>query len=299
MTDPNWLATRFEQHRAHLRSVAYDMLGSVSEAEDAVQECWLRLDRSDSDSINELRSWLTAVLGRICIDMLRARRARRTDYVGSWLPEPLIEEPPEQRPDRQAELTDTLGLALLIVLESLTPPERLAFVLHDVFAVPFDEIAAIMDRSPAAARQLATRARRRIQSAPQPDTDVALQQRLVDAFLAAARSADFDALLTVLAPDAVMRLDAGPRGLPTLSGAAAVANHVLSTAPRFISFAAPVLVNGAAGLLFGTREKPIAVLGFTIVGGQIAAMDLVATAAKLRHLRIDPSPRPQEPRRRT
>jgi RNA polymerase sigma factor (sigma-70 family) len=296
MTDPNWLASQFDEHRTHLRSVAYDMLGSVSEAEDAVQECWLRLARSDSDSINELRGWLTAVLGRICIDMLRARRARRTDYVGSWLPEPLIEEPPEQRPDHQAELTDTLGLALLIVLESLSPPERLAFVLHDVFAVPFDEIAAIMDRTPAAARQMATRARRRIQSAPQPDTDVVLQQRLVDAFLAAARSADFDALLTVLAPDVVLRFDLGPRGRPALSGALAVAQHVVTTAPQFISFATPVLVNGAAGLLFGTREDPISVLGFTVVGGKIAALDLVAAAAKLRHLRIDPSPRPHETR---
>jgi RNA polymerase sigma factor (sigma-70 family) len=287
MTDPNWLATQFEQHRAHLRSVAYDMLGSVSEAEDAVQECWMRLARSDSDSINELRNWLTAVLGRICIDMLRARRARRTDYVGSWLPEPLVEEPPEHRPDQQAELTDTLGLALLIVLESLSPPERLAFVLHDVFAVPFDEIAAIMDRTPAAARQLATRARRRIQSAPQPDTDVVLQRRVVDAFLAAARSADFDALLTVLDPDAVLRFDLAPRGRPALSGAQAVARHVVTTAPQFISFATPVLVNGAVGLLFGTREEPISVLGFTVVDGKIAALDLVATPAKLRHLRID------------
>ena len=212
------------------------------------------------------------------------------------MPEPLIEEPPEQRPDHQAELTDTLGLALLIVLESLSPPERLAFVLHDVFAVPFDEIAAIMDRTPAAARQMATRARRRIQSAPQPDTDVVLQQRLVDAFLAAARSADFDALLTVLAPDVVLRFDLGPRGRPALSGALAVAQHVVTTAPQFISFATPVLVNGAAGLLFGTREDPISVLGFTVVGGKIAALDLVAAAAKLRHLRIDPSPRPQETR---
>jgi len=175
MSESNWLAANFEQHRAHLRSVAYDMLGSVSEADDAVQECWLRLQRSNADSINEFRGWLTSVVGRICIDMLRARQTRRIDYVGSWLPEPLVEESPDQRPDPQAERADTLGLALLIVLESLSPPERLAFVLHDVFAVSFDEIAKIMDRSPAAARQLASRARRRVQAAPQPDTDLALQ----------------------------------------------------------------------------------------------------------------------------
>jgi RNA polymerase sigma factor (sigma-70 family) len=287
MSEPNWLAAKFEQHRAHLRSVAYDMLGSVSEADDAVQECWLRLQRSNADSINECRGWLTSVVGRICIDMLRARQARRIDYVGSWLPEPLVEEPLDQRPDQQAERADTLGLALLIVLESLSPPERLAFVLHDVFAVSFDEIAKIMDRSPAAARQLASRARRRVQAAPQPDTDLALQRRVVDAFLAAARAGDFAALLRVLAPDVVLRFDLGPDGRPALSGAAAVARHVLKTAPRFISFATPVLVNGAVGALFGTRDDPISVLGFTIVGGRIAALDLVATPAKLRHLRID------------
>ncbi|MBV9651142.1 MAG: RNA polymerase sigma factor SigJ [Pseudonocardiales bacterium] len=287
MPEPNWLAAQFEQHRVHLRAVAYDMLGSVSEADDAVQECWLRLQRSNADTINELRGWLTAVVGRICIDMLRARQARRIDYVGTWLPEPLVEEPLEQRPDQQAELADTLGLALLIVLESLSPAERLAFVLHDIFAVSFDEIATIMDRTPAAARQLASRARRRVQAAPRPDSDLALQRRVVDAFLAAARSGDFEALLTVLAPDVVLRFDLGPDGRPALSGAHTVAQHVLNTAPRFVSFAAPVLVNGAVGVLFSTRDDPISVLGFTIVDGRIAALDLVATPAKLRHLRID------------
>ncbi|MBV8181444.1 MAG: RNA polymerase sigma factor SigJ [Mycobacterium sp.] len=287
MSDPNWLAGQFEQHRAHLRSVAYDMLGSVSEAEDAVQECWLRLAHADNDSINELRNWLTSVVSRICIDMLRARRSRRTDYVGSWLPEPLVADIPEERPDQQAELTDSLGLALLIVLDSLGPAERLAFVLHDIFAVPFDEIGQIMDRSPAATRQLAVRARRRIQQAPQPDTNVARQRRVVDAFLAAARTGDFDALMSVLAPDVVLRFDVGPQGRPALSGAQAVVQHVLSTAPRFVSFATPVLVNGAAGLLFGTREDPISVLGFTIVDGKIAALDMVAAPDKLRHLHLD------------
>ncbi|MBV9640936.1 MAG: RNA polymerase sigma factor SigJ [Mycobacteriaceae bacterium] len=287
MTDPNWLALQFEQHRTHLRSIAYDMLGSVGEAEDAVQECWIRFARVDSDSINEMRNWLTSVVGRICIDMLRARRSRRTDYVGSWLPEPLVVDIPEERPDQQAELTDSLGLALLIVLDSLSPTERLAFVLHDIFAVPFDEIGQIMGRTPAATRQLAVRARRRIQQAPQPDANVARQRRVVDAFLAAARTGDFDALVNVLAPDVVLRFDLGPHGRPPLSGAAAVIDHVLATAPRFVAFASPVLVNGAAGLLFGTREDPISVLGFTVVDGKIAALDMVAAPDKLRHLRLD------------
>jgi RNA polymerase sigma-70 factor (ECF subfamily) len=285
MTEADWLARQFERYRPHLRAVAYDMLGSVADADDAVQESWLRLQRSDT-RIDELRGWLTAVVGRICIDMLRARQARRTDYLGTWLPEPLVEEPLERRPDQQAELADALGLALLIVLESLTPTERLAFVLHDVFAVSFDEIAAIIDRTPVAARQLASRARRRVQGAPRPDPDLGRQRRVVDAFLDAARAGDFESLLAVLAPDVTLRFDLGPDGRPDLSGADAVARHVLDTAPLFIAYATPALVNGAVGALFGTRDDPISVLGFTVVGDRIAALDLVAAPAKLRHLRI-------------
>lgn len=291
MSDRGWLAGQFELSRPHLTSVAYSMLGSVSEAEDAVQECWLRLDRSDSTTINDLRGWLTTAVGRICLDLLRARKSRPADYIGTWLPEPLVEEPAEAGPEHQAVLADSIGLALLVVLESLTPSERLAFVLHDVFALPFDEIARIMNRTPAAARQLASRARRRVQSAPQPDPDLALQRRVVDAFLSAARSGDFEALLNVLDPDVVLRFDLGPDGeqaRASIAGAVPVARHVLSTAPRFIASANSVLVNGAAGAVFGTRQEPISVLGFTIVGGRIAAMDLIANPAKLRHLRMEP-----------
>jgi RNA polymerase sigma-70 factor (ECF subfamily) len=285
MTASEALAGQFEAQRPHLRSVAYGMLGSLTDAEDAVQECWLRLQRSDVDTIGELRGWLTAVIGRICIDMLRARQARRTDYVGSWLPEPLVREPDDAGPTRQAELADMLGMALLIVLESLTPAERLAFVLHDVFAVSFDEIAAITGRSPVAARQLASRARRRVQAAPHPDADRGVQHRVVDAFLAAARAGNFADLLAILAPDAVLRFDLGPAGRAPLVGARQIAEHVTATASRFIATATPVLVNGSVGLRFGPAEAPISVLAFTVVDGRITALDLIATAEKLRHLR--------------
>ncbi len=284
------IAGRFEQLRPHLQSVAYSMLGSVSEAEDAVQECWLRLDRSSPAAINDLRAWLTTAVGRICLDMLRARKSRREHHAGTWLPEPLIEEPAEEGPEHQAVLTDSIGLALLVVLESLTPPERLAFVLHDIFAMPFAEIAQVMERTPHAARQLASRARQRVRAAPQPDTNLALQRRVVDAFLAATRAGDFDALLAVLDPDVVFRFDLGPergRHRPPLAGADAVARHLQATAPRFSPLATPVLVNGVAGWLIGTRDNPIAVLGFTIVRGRVAALDLTKDPAKLRRLRIE------------
>jgi RNA polymerase sigma factor (sigma-70 family) len=290
MSEPSWLAEQFEGCRPHLRSVAYGMLGSLSEADDAVQECWLRLRGSDTDAIRDLRGWLTTVVARICLDQLRARRARREDYQGSGLPEPLVTEPAEEGPEHQAVLADSIGLALLVVLDTLTPAERLAFVLHDVFAVPFEEIAQITDRTPEAARQLASRARRRVQAVPQPDRNVPGQRRVVDAFLAAARNGDFEALLEVLDPDVVFRFDVGParRSLPPMMGADAVARHVLSTAPRYVALARPVLVNGTAGVLFGTRDKPVAVLGFTVVAGRIAALDMVIDRPKLRHLRIEP-----------
>jgi len=269
MTEQGWLAEQFEQNRQHLQAVAYGMLGSVSEAQDAVQEAWLRLGHSDTGAIDDLRAWLTTVVGRISLDMLRSRKARREYAAGSWLPEPLVGEPDESAPEQQAVLADSIGLALLVVLESLSPAERLAFVLHDVFAVPFDEIARVVDRSPDSARQLASRARRRVQAAPQPDRDVARQRRVVDAFLAAARAGDFEALVEVLDPGVV-------------------AGHVLRTAPRFVNLARPVLVNGEAGALFGTHDDPVAVIGFTIVGGKIAELNLVADPAKLRHLMIEP-----------
>jgi RNA polymerase sigma-70 factor (ECF subfamily) len=291
MTDQGWLAEQFERSRAHLEAVAYGMLGSISEAQDAVQEAWLRLGRSDGAAIDDVRAWLTTVVGRISLDMLRSRKARHEYPVGSWLPEPLVDEPDDGGPEQQAVLADSIGLALLVVLESLTPAERLAFVLHDVFAVPFDDIAEVIDRSPDSARQLASRARRRVQAAPQPDRDAALQRRVVDAFLAAARAGDFEALVQVLDPDVIFRTDTGPASplaRPPLAGAGPVARRVLGTAPRFVNLARPVLVNGEAGALFGTHDDPIAVIGFTIVGGRIAELNLVADPAKLRHLTIEP-----------
>ena len=290
MTDRGVTTEQFEQWRRHLKSVAYGMLGSVSDAEDAVQECWLRLDRRNPDGINDLRAWLTTVVSRICLDILRTRKASRSDYVDSWLPEPLVSTSPDDGPEQAAVMADGIGMALLIVLEQLSPPERLAFVLHDVFGMPFDEIAVVVERTPEAARQLASRARRRVQSAPEPDPDLPCQRRVVDAFLAAARQGDFDALVAVLDPEVVIRFDVGATGTPAFSpvrGAEAVAARVLATAPRFIGLARPVLVNGAAGAFFGTPEQPRAVLSFTIVAGRIAALDLVANPDKLRRVHID------------
>jgi RNA polymerase sigma factor (sigma-70 family) len=291
MAEQDWVAGQFEQSRPHLQAVAYSMLGTVSEAQDAVQEAWLRLGRSDPDAIRDLRGWLTTVVARISLDMLRARKARREVYPGTWLPEPVVEDPADDGPEHQAVLADAVGLALLVVLEALSPAERLSFVLHDVFAVPFDDVARIMDRTPDSARQLASRARRRVQAAPQPERDQARQRRVVDAFLAAARDGDFEALLQVLDPDVVFRMDLGPGSQiarPPRAGARAVARHVLATAPRFVRLAQPVLVNGDAGALFGTRGEPVAVIGFTIADGRIAALDLIADQDKLRHLAGQP-----------
>ena len=210
------------------------------------------------------------------------------EYAGAWLPEPLVEEPAADGPEEQAVMAESVGLALLVVLESLTPAERLAFVLHDVFDMRFDEVGQSMGRTEGATRQLASRARRRVRGAPRPDPDLGVQHRAVSAFLAAARNGDFEALLEVLAPDVVVRFDLGPdrEPRPTLTGARTVAANVLQTAPRFIGYARPAIVNGAAGLLFGTREAPIAVLGFTVSGGRIAELDMVSDSANLRHLAI-------------
>ena len=209
MSDIDTYAEQFESHRPHLQAVAYRMLGSVVDAEDAVQEAWLRLSRSDPSAVANLGGWLTTVVGRICIDMLRARRVRNEDYVGTWLPEPIVEADESTEPGAEVELADSVGLALLVVLEALSPAERLAFVLHDMFGVPFEEIAPIVDRSPAAARQLASRARRRVRGAPEPDGNLRAQREVVEAFLAASRAGNFDALLAVLDPDVVFRIDTG------------------------------------------------------------------------------------------
>jgi RNA polymerase sigma-70 factor (ECF subfamily) len=288
MNDQEWLAKQFEEYRPHLRSVAYRMLGSLGESEDAVQEAWLRLSRADAGKVANLGGWLTTVVGRVCLDMLRARRARREDYPGSRLPEPVVSVDGEADPEEEALIADSVGLALLVVLDTLTPAERLAFVLHDMFAVPFEEIAPIVGRTPAATRQLASRARRRVRGAPPPDVDLAQQRRLVDAFLAASRAGDFDALVAVLDPDVVFRIDPGPRSplaRPPVEGADAVARQVLARGTRFAPLARPALVNGAAGLVVGPPETPFAVVGFTVAGGRIAAIDLIVDPAKLRRLR--------------
>jgi RNA polymerase sigma factor (sigma-70 family) len=283
VTRNDWQTEEFERNRQHLESVAYRMLGSRSEAEDAVQEAWLRLSRSDTEAVENLAGWLTTVVARVSLDMLRSRRARREDYAGSWLPEPVVTI--ENGPEDEAVLADSVGLALLVVLDTLTPAERLAFVLHDMFGMPFDEIAPIVDRSADATRQLASRARRRVRGAsPQTDPDVREQRRVIDAFLAASRAGDFEALLEVLDPDVVFRLDTGgvpPRARPPVEGAEAVAAQILERGMPFAPFARPAIVNGNAGVIVIPREKPVAVVGFVVADGRIAEIDVIADPAKL------------------
>jgi RNA polymerase sigma factor (sigma-70 family) len=289
----DWQAAEFERHRRHLHAVAYRMLGSLSDADDVVQEAWLRLSRSEADSVENMRGWLTTVVARLCLDALRARQARREDYVGSWLPEPIVTLESGDDPEQEALLADSVGLALLVVLETLGPAERLAFVLHDMFALSFEEIAPIVGRTPVATRQLASRARRRIQGAvPDPDADLAEQRALVDAFLAAARAGDFDALVAVLDPDVVFRADRGrlpaaARAPAVHRGAAEVAQATLARGPQFAPFARPAIVNGAAGLVVAPGSRPVAVVGFTVAHGRIVAIDLIADPDKLRALDLD------------
>ena len=261
-------AEEFEQHRPHLQAVAYRMLGSVGEAEDAVQEAWLRLNRADADAIDNLGGWLTTVVGRVCIDMLRTRRARREEHT----PEPIVvADDDDGGPEHEALLADSVGLALMVVLETLSPAERLAFVLHDMFAMPFDEIAALVDRSPTAARQLASRARRRVRGAvPASDADLARQRQLVEAFLAAARDGNFEALLGLLAPNAVLRFD----GKPIRTGAD-VARLAAANGPKFAPSCRVVTVNGAPGLAVYSPDGRIGVTGFTIVDAKIATIDVI------------------------
>jgi RNA polymerase sigma factor (sigma-70 family) len=282
MTPTELQTEEFERHRTHLQAVAYRMLGSATEAEDAVQEAWLRLNRSDTEAVANLGGWLTTVVARVCFDMLRSRRGRREDYVGTWLPEPIVTV--ENGPEEEAALADSVGLALLVVLETLTPAERLAFVLHDMFGVGFDEIAAILRRSEGASRQLASRARRRVQGAtPRSDPDLREQRRVIDAFLAAARGGDFEALLRVLDPDVVFRIDTGRRDdRPPVTGARRVAATVLSRGVSFAPHARPAIVNGNAGLVIVPQEQPIAVVAFSVADRQIVEINLVANPAKLR-----------------
>jgi RNA polymerase sigma-70 factor (ECF subfamily) len=281
----DWLAEQFEEHRPRLRTVAYRMLGSVSDSEDAVQEAWIRLNRTDEGELENLGGWLTTVVGRVCLDMLRSRRSRREDYVGSWLPEPVVTVDDSPNPEQEALIADSVGLALLVVLETLSPSERLAFVLHDMFGVPFDEIAQIVDRSPAATRQLASRARRRVQGArPELEHDVGEQRRVVDAFLAASRAGDFDALLEVLDPDVVFRVDTGrvtSLSRAPVRGADDVARQVLARGTPLAPLAQPALVNGAAGVIVGSRRRPIAVVDFTVANGRITDINLILDPDKL------------------
>jgi RNA polymerase sigma factor (sigma-70 family) len=286
MTQSDDLAERFEAHRPHLRAVAYRMLGSVAEADDAVQEAWLRLSRSDSDDIGNLGGWLTTVVARLCLDALRTRRARREDPMGVHVPEPILSSVDGPDPEQEAILADSVGLALLVVLETLSPAERLAFVLHDVFAVPFDEIAPIVDRTPTATRQLASRARRRVQGTPsEPDVDLARQREVVEAFVAASRAGDFGALLAVLDPDVVVRADFGPRAARSgeVRGAAAVAEQAM-TFRHLAPGARRALVNGAPGAVVFAADRPFAVIGFTVRSGKVVEIDILADPERLARL---------------
>jgi RNA polymerase sigma-70 factor (ECF subfamily) len=282
----DWLAQRFEENRAQLRAVAYQMLGSLSEADDAVQEAWLRLSLSDTSDVENLRGWLTTVVARVCLDMLRSRRSRREEPLDDHVPHLNEIRADVIDPEHEALLADSVGLALLVVLDKLAPAERVAFVLHDMFAVPFEEIAAIVGRSPTAARQLASRARRRVQAATVPDTDLARQRKVVEAFLAASRNGDFDALITVLAPDVAVRADAGaaPAGAAREAhGASAVAEHALAFSQR-ARYATPALVNGAVGIVVAAHGRLFTVLAFTIRNGKIVTIDVIADPTRLRQL---------------
>lgn len=291
MDEREWLAERFEEHRSHLRAVAYRMLGSLSEAEDAVQETWLRLSRTDASAVENLGGWLTTVVARISLNMLRSRKSRREEPIGVHIPEPIVDRAEGIDPEHEALLADSIGLALLVVLETLSPPERLAFVLHDMFAVPFENIASIVDRSPAAARQLASRGRRRVRgTAPVPDADLRTQREVIDAFQAAARDGDFDALVAVLDPDVVLRADGGAAlagASIELRGSAAVASRAL-TYSRLGLLQRPALINGAAGALTLRDGEPFAVLGITVSAEKIVEIDILADPERLRRLDLRP-----------
>jgi RNA polymerase sigma-70 factor, ECF subfamily len=286
MDERDWLAERFEEHRTRLRAVAYRMLGSLSEADDAVQEAWLRLSRTDAAEIDNLAAWLTTVVARVSLNMLRSRDVRREDPLSLRMPDPIIDRADGTDPEHEALLADSVGLALFVVLETLSPPERLAFVLHDIFAVPYEEIAPIVDRSPEAARQLASRARRRLQGeniVPDPDLDV--QRRVVDAFLAAAREGSFQGLLELLDPDVVLRVDLGPRagGLREVRGAASVAAEAHSfTGIGLVIHEA--LVNGAPGAVSTFNGEPFSVGSLIVRGGKIVEIDILADPERIRQL---------------
>jgi RNA polymerase sigma factor (sigma-70 family) len=290
MTEQDWLAERFESNRTHLRAVAYRMLGSLTEADDAVQEAWIRLSQTDTSDVENLNAWLTTVVGRVCLNMLRSRRTRREAPLDPHVADPLVSSDAGIDPEQEAILGDSLGLALLAVLDTLTPAERVAFVLHDVFALPFDEIAPIVGRSTAASRQLASRARRRVQGAPVPDTDLDGQWAVVDAFLAAARDGDFERLLAVLDPDVVLRSDGGSARKDLVSvirGAEAVATGAMAFR-RFAETATRALINGIpGGIAWAPDGNPFAVVSLTVAGGRIVSVDILADPDRLSRLDLE------------
>jgi RNA polymerase sigma factor (sigma-70 family) len=285
MDEREWLAERFEEQRPRLRGVAYRMLGSLSEADDAVQEAWLRLARTDANAVDNLGGWLTTVVARISLNMLRSRKTRREEPLAVQLPDPIVDRADGMSPEHEALLADSVGLALLVVLDTLSPPERLAFVLHDMFGVPFDEIAPIVDRSPEAARQLASRARRRLQGENAvPDADLATQREVADAFLAAAREGDFEALLELLDPDVVLRQDFGVEGESrVVRGARLVAGQALFYSRLGLDIR-PALVNGAVGAVAMRDGEPFAVGALTVRGGRIVELDFLADPERLGQL---------------
>jgi RNA polymerase sigma factor (sigma-70 family) len=296
MDDSEWLAGRFEGHRPHLRAVAYRMLGSLAEADDAVQDAWVRLNRSGAADVENLGGWLTTVVARVCLNMLRSRNLRREEPLAVHLPDPVIVPEAGIQPEEQALLADSVGLALLVVLDTLTPDERLAFVLHDMFELPFKQIAPVVGRTPAAAKQLASRARRRVKGAEIPaDPDVGRQREVVDAFFAAARGGDFDALLAVLHPDVVVRVDGGkrnPEASMLIRGSAAVARRAAIGIRRLVGHPAAglhrVLVNGSAGVIVTMDGQPTTLMSFTVTDGRIAAIGGIADPERLRRILAGP-----------
>ena len=290
MDEREWLTERFEQHRPHLRAVAYRMLGSVSDSDDALQEAWLRIRDQDPGTVENMQAWLTTVVGRVCLNMLRSRRARR-DELSAHVPDPVVSLEQDGL-EREALVAESVGLALLVVLETLTPAERLAFVLHDVFGLPFADIASALDRSEAAAQQLASRARRRVRESPEPDRDVARQRHVVDAFFAASRDGHFDALLEVLDPDVELRIDGGilrADASLVLRGAEAVAAHT-ATYSHLYPFVRPALVNGAAGAVVAPRDHVVSVMAFTVTNGRIVQIDALIDPERLAQLGLGVPP---------
>jgi RNA polymerase sigma factor (sigma-70 family) len=284
MGENDWLAERFEEQRTHLRAVAYRMLGSLAEADDAVQDTWMRASGAETNKVENLGGWLTTIVARVCLNMLRSRNVRREESLEVHLPDPVISPVEELGPESEAILADSVGLALLVVLDSLVPAERLAFVLHDMFELPFDEIAPMVGRSPTAARQMASRARRRVRGAEIPDPDIARQRTVVDAFFLAARSGDFDALVALLHPDVILRVDFGPSrpaASTVVRGAAAVARQArLGANPAAVLH--PALINGAAGVVITLDGRPHGVMAFTVVNDQVAELDIIADPERIR-----------------